>query len=379
MTCWNAPKISVRNLIFTHIYHRHAPPKAKKNNPSTLRFVHRSVFCFFSIDPIEPHFLPPPGKGMEEAGIVAVGSALRAYRLLNGLFCAYKPSGIGRRQMRRVIGGNLCRDLNEMPVTERREKVRIEGDPVEGELTVRSYASLSTHPLVVGPRFVPEDLRIYDTSRLDWWCSGVELWGIGRRGCGMAMEYHDSRPVKVYEVGLRLGVGTDSFDTQGKVVEKATYGHVSRVRLDSVLAGIQAAHQKNQFLYSGVDPQSQEAFDLACKGLLRPAGNSPPLIYGIACTEFRPPDATLRLQCVNETVTHLKVLVNDVGLALKTVAACTGIRCVRVGPFTADHALLRKHWTLEHVLNNIGECHRLVGKVGLMPKDSQLRRIDQGT
>ena len=42
-----------------------------------------------------------------------------------------------------------------------------------------------------------------------------------------------------------------------------------------------------------MDPTSQTAYELASRGLLRPGGTSPPLIYGIKCIHFEPPDFTL--------------------------------------------------------------------------------------
>ena len=45
----------------------------------------------------------------------------------------------------------------------------------------------------------------------------------------------------------------------------------------------------------GVDLQSQEAYDLAAGGLLRPRVNKAtyPTIYNIKCIHFQPPDFTL--------------------------------------------------------------------------------------
>lgn len=45
--------------------------------------------------------------------------------------------------------------------------------------------------------------------------------------------------------------------------------------------------------YAGVDLQSQAAYDLASKGLVKPCTESDPLIYSIKCTEFDLPNFTL--------------------------------------------------------------------------------------
>lgn len=43
----------------------------------------------------------------------------------------------------------------------------------------------------------------------------------------------------------------------------------------------------------GVDLQSQAAFELAAKGPIRPLNSKIPVIYGIKCVEFDPPNFTL--------------------------------------------------------------------------------------
>ena len=45
--------------------------------------------------------------------------------------------------------------------------------------------------------------------------------------------------------------------------------------------------------YAGVDVESQEAYELASQGLIRPQEKSPPLIYSIKCVAFDPPNFTL--------------------------------------------------------------------------------------
>lgn len=50
------------------------------------------------------------------------------------------------------------------------------------------------------------------------------------------------------------------------------------------------------FRYSGVDIYSQEAYDLASKGVVRPSGKSEPIIYGMKCTEFDLPNFTLGMK-----------------------------------------------------------------------------------
>lgn len=51
------------------------------------------------------------------------------------------------------------------------------------------------------------------------------------------------------------------------------------------------------FLYicrlCGIDIQSQAAYELAVKGLLRPADSNIPMIYTVKCVDFSPPEFML--------------------------------------------------------------------------------------
>lgn len=68
----------------------------------------------------------------------------------------------------------------------------------------------------------------------------------------------------------------------------------------------------------------------------------------------------VEIQCINENEYYLMKLINDIGLTLKSNAVCTKIRQIKFGHFDLQHALLRKHWTLENILNNITVCKEII-------------------
>lgn len=47
------------------------------------------------------------------------------------------------------------------------------------------------------------------------------------------------------------------------------------------------------YSYSKVDLRSQEAYELAALGLLGPEGKSAPILTGLRCIDFQPPNFTL--------------------------------------------------------------------------------------
>ena len=58
---------------------------------------------------------------------------------------------------------------------------------------------------------------------------------------------HLQRPTRVYRLKGLLGKATDNYFVTGKVMEKATFGHVNRSKLDRILAAMQAAHQRHMY------------------------------------------------------------------------------------------------------------------------------------
>lgn len=156
-----------------------------------------------------------------------------------------------------------------------------------------------------------------------------------------------------YTVRGLLGKATDNFCEDGRLIEKTTYDHVTRERLDRILAVIQGSHQKALVMYSSLDLKSQEAYEMAVQGVIRPMNKSPMLISGIRCLHFAPPEFLLEVQCMHETQQQLRKLVHEIGLELKTSAVCTQVRRTRDGFFGLDDALLRTQWDLHNIQDAI--------------------------
>lgn len=290
--------------------------------------------------------------------MVNVSEARTIWNLLKGVICLYKPAGITTYSVRKILLGNICRELCELQCRPPRNHVFIQGNP-SSSLTVHVAPSFTDHPLVVGPKYQPEDIRCTWGAPLGKNVSGVLVMGFNE-GNRTVQRLHMQRPTRVFRLKGVLGQATDTYFSDGKVVEKATFWHVNRSKLDAVIASIQAAHQKQMFHQCGVDIQSQTAYELAVQGLVKPVNGAIPLLYGIKCIHFQPPDFTIEVQCINEYETYLKTLVHDIGLQLHSVATCTGLQCIRYDSFTLEHALLRKHWTLQFLMDNMAQSHRLL-------------------
>ena len=118
-----------------------------------------------------------------------------------------------------------------------------------------------------------------------------------------------------------------------------------------------------------VSLQSQEAYEIAAKGPVRPENLSDGLIYKLNCVKYAPPTFILDATSVNADAEYFGGLINDIGYTMKTSAVISNIRVLRYGYFDLSSALLRKHCSLENVIQNIFQNEAILQKYGNPHKD----------
>nr|XP_032653593.1 mitochondrial mRNA pseudouridine synthase TRUB2 isoform X1 [Chelonoidis abingdonii] len=308
---------------------------------------------------------------------MAAGRAARTG--LSGLFAVYKPPGVASIRVRDTVETLLLKDcvplfsvpfpveLNSLEQPAVQQQVRFLPTTVEGNagkeltLTVTQLPVLAAHPLVRGPEFT--HLKIGAGHRLDTKSSGVFVLGVGH-GNKLLTDMYNAHLTRAYTVRGLFGKATDDFSDTGRLIEKTTFDHVTRDKLEQILAVIQGTNHKALLMYSNIDLKTQEAYELAVEGLIRPMEKTPPLITAIRCLQFAPPEFQLEIQCLHETPQYLRKIVHEIGLELKSTAVCTQVRRIRDGFFTLDSALLRTHWNLQNIQNSIQDS-KIKVKVGL--------------
>ena len=247
--------------------------------------------------------------------------------------------------------------LNEMEQRPIKPAVYIEGNVETGEdLRVVTKPSWSDHPLVVGPRYTPKNLACEIVNRENYHTSGLLVVGMGPNGLEKAEILKQLNYLKTYEVHGLFGKATHNFFFDGRTTERTTYTKKSmtRSRFDFFLNKMTADHRFNMIRSCGVDPDSQAAYELLSQGQVRPFSNqTDPIVYKMRCISFKVPEFVLSIQAVNVSQLYLGQLVHRLGISMRSTAHVTKLRCVQLGPFNVDSALLDKYLTAKNVLKNI--------------------------
>ncbi|XP_066595153.1 pseudouridylate synthase TRUB2, mitochondrial [Prorops nasuta] len=280
------------------------------------------------------------------------------WNVLNGIFVIYKPKSVHYLQVKDTILKKLCEDLNKMNVRPPGKYISIEG-ATNKQMDVVVRPSYADHPLVVGPRYQEADFRLLNINRIESNTSGVLVLGLND-GIKKGIQIKQARHPSIYRIKGVLGQATTNYLKTGKIIEKSTYKHVTRGSIDRLCAAMHTSHQQNMFKLCGLDIQSQAAYELAVEGPLRPANTEVPLLYAIQCIEFKSPEFSLEVVCINENENYLASLIHNIGIELRATATCSQIQCTKFGLFDLNLAMLKKHWNLQNIYNNMQQTEEII-------------------
>jgi tRNA pseudouridine55 synthase len=147
---------------------------------------------------------------------------------------------------------------------------------------------------------------------------------------------------KTYEVKAVLGMDTDTFDLEGKVLQQSA-GKVTKEELGKVLEEFHGDIWQIPPRYSAKKISGRKAYELARKGV---AVDIPPkkvTVYSLELKEFQFPYFTLR--CDVSSGFYVRSLVHDIGEKLRVGATVVEVRRTRVG-----HYLIGQAKELEEIL-----------------------------
>lgn len=119
----------------------------------------------------------------------------------------------------------------------------------------------------------------------------------------------NNRFVRVYHVTGELGTSTEDNFKDSLIIARANYSHIWQEKMGAVLSSMQASHQKKMYELCGVHIQSNAAYEIAKRGLIRPTNNTLPVVYGIKCVAFDRPKFTVEIHAINENVVYLGQLI----------------------------------------------------------------------
>jgi tRNA pseudouridine55 synthase len=174
---------------------------------------------------------------------------------------------------------------------------------------------------------------------------------------------------KTYRAEIELGVTTDTYDSEGKVVRTADASAISREMIASALKKFKGSVLQTPPMFSAIKHRGKPLYELARSGIEIERKSRTVRIDSLEIVKWQSPVITLDIVCGKGT--YIRSLAYDLGEDLGCGASLKSLIRLRVGPFSLEGAL---------TLPQLEEVYRQ-GQLGkyLHPIDSVLTNIESVT
>lgn len=198
----------------------------------------------------------------------------------------------------------------------------------EGILPVSKPTSKTSFHLVGVLRRLTGIRTIGHAGTLDPFAEGVMLLLVGRAFTKLSNQFLNQD--KEYEATLHLGITTDTYDTEGKVIQESPL-RPTLSEIEQVLSGFQGRLMQTPPMFSAKKIDGKKLYELARKGIT--VERAPvPVTLSIELLSYSYPNLRLRVACSKGT--YIRSLAYDIGLALGCGAHLSRLIRTRSGSVT---------------------------------------------
>ncbi len=180
------------------------------------------------------------------------------------------------------------------------------------------------------------------TGTLDPLATGLLIILTGKRTKEASSFLHAD---KSYEVRAILGMETDTFDLDGKVLRRSS-DRVSREDLEEVLEEFHGDIWQVPPAFSAKKRGGRKAYELARKGIIVEMPPQKVSIYSLGIKDFQFP--YFSLTCDVSSGFYVRSLIHDIGQKLGIGATVEEVRRTRIGPYRVEQAR-----QLEEILGSV--------------------------
>ena len=141
---------------------------------------------------------------------------------------------------------------------------------------------------------------------------------------------------KEYLTEIKIGVQTESYDTEKPEILHQDYSHISEEYIHETLAKFVGEIQQKPPVFSAIKIEGQRAYDLARKGQEVEMKLRPTTIHYLNGIEIDLPFVRFTVGCSKGT--YIRSLAHDIGQELGVGAYLTNLRRTKIGDYSVNDA-----------------------------------------
>jgi len=208
-----------------------------------------------------------------------------------------------------------------------------EFSPLDGALLIDKPAGPTSHDVVDAIRRKFGIKKVGHCGTLDPNATGLLIIVLGR---GTKLSEKLMGDDKVYEGAIKFGVTTNSYDTDGEIIETKPVPPLTLAQLGEAAAAFVGDHLQTPPMVSAVKKDGVPLYKLARKGI--EVAREPRLvhIYNFRFTNYHEPLAQFRITCTKGT--YVRSLAHELGQKLGCGAHLATLRRVTSGKYDVADA-----------------------------------------
>ena len=183
--------------------------------------------------------------------------------------------------------------------------------------------------------------KVGHAGTLDPFATGLLIVCAGRPATKLISQFMDGE--KEYLATLRLGVETETLDTEGEITKRTDVGELSGFQIESCLEGFRGTQNQVPPAYSALKHKGKPLYYYARKGIKIEKEAREITISTLERTDgdadISGKEAQLQLRVVCSKGTYIRTLAADIGTALGCGAHLTGLRRTQSGTFSVDQSV----------------------------------------
>jgi tRNA pseudouridine55 synthase len=204
-----------------------------------------------------------------------------------------------------------------------------------GFILINKPAGITSHDVVDRLREITKIKRIGHSGTLDPFATGLLILGIGREFTKKLSIFQ--KKDKEYIATLRLGAESDTFDRDGKIVERKVEKIPERKEIEEVLKNFLGEIEQIPPAFSAKKIKGKKLYELARKGIKVEPKPQKVKIYEISILEYKFPYLKIKVKCSSGT--YIRSLANDIGKKLGCGAYVEELVRTKIGEFSLEKAI----------------------------------------
>lgn len=219
---------------------------------------------------------------------------------------------------------------------------------MNGVINVYKPSGITSFDVVRTIKRLSKTKKVGHTGTLDPMASGVLPICIGNatKIVDYIMQNH-----KVYKATLKLGVTTDTYDREGKILSESELNNITNKHIEEVIKGFIGDIEQIPPMYSALKVNGKRLYELARKGIEIERQKRKITIYDINIETIDIPYVKFTVKCSKGT--YIRSLCYDIGDILKVGGAMWDLERVETGTFSIENSIALEDLSEENIENFI--------------------------